>query len=198
MRPPLAPQAHRRQRLMDCASDRPIGPLSTPIPRSGRSASTLKGRWITLAPLDAERHAEELLRQARTARRRATASGPTSSSGRIATSARFAADIEIKARSVDPHVLRRHRQHARMGGWLSDADAYRPRQSRHRGRPRHVYAGDAAHRRRRPKRNICSRAMSSTASAIGATNGSATTSTRLRSARRSGSASPSRASSAST
>ena len=39
---------------------RPIGPRSTRITRRRPERITLKGRWITLAPLDAEKHAEAL------------------------------------------------------------------------------------------------------------------------------------------
>jgi RimJ/RimL family protein N-acetyltransferase len=64
---------------------------------------TLKGRWITLAPLDAERHAAALF---------AASHGEGRDSvwaylpyGPFADLASFAADIELKARSVDPQFF---------------------------------------------------------------------------------------------
>jgi RimJ/RimL family protein N-acetyltransferase len=64
---------------------------------------TLKGRWITLAPLDAERHAAGLY---------AASHGEGRDSvwtylpyGPFANPASFAADIELKARSVDPQFF---------------------------------------------------------------------------------------------
>ncbi len=65
---------------------------------------TLRGRWITLAPLDAEKHAAALYEGSNgdeTRNRVWTylANGP------FANLADFAADIELKARSVDPHFF---------------------------------------------------------------------------------------------
>ena len=134
-----------------------IGPLvDAASGEAARSGSRSKGRWITLAPLDAQKHAEALY-EGSNGDAAATASGPTCSRRRSRTSASFAADLELKARSVDPLFFAVIDNATGSRGWLSDADADRPGQSRHRGRQHHVYAGDAADRTARPKRNICSR-----------------------------------------
>ncbi len=65
---------------------------------------TLEGQWITLAPLDAEKHAEALYEGSNGDPERERVwtylfNGP------FATLSDFAADIELKARSVDPHFF---------------------------------------------------------------------------------------------
>ena len=65
---------------------------------------TLRGVWVGLAPLDAEKHAEALYEGSNgdEARNRVWAylfNGP------FASPADFAADIELKARSVEPHFI---------------------------------------------------------------------------------------------
>jgi RimJ/RimL family protein N-acetyltransferase len=87
---------------------------SPPEPPTGPSVDTrhatrperiaLEGRWITLAPLDAERHAEALYEGSNgdVERERVWA---YLSNGPFARSDDFAADVELKARSVDPHFF---------------------------------------------------------------------------------------------
>jgi RimJ/RimL family protein N-acetyltransferase len=82
----------------------PIGPLVETHHAKRPERTTLKGRWITLAPLDAERHSQELYEGSNgdPGRERVWAylfNGP------FASLADFAADIELKARSVDPHFF---------------------------------------------------------------------------------------------
>jgi RimJ/RimL family protein N-acetyltransferase len=64
---------------------------------------TLKGRWITLAPLDAERHAEALY---------AASHGEGRDSvwtylfnGPFENLSEFGADVELKAKAADPHYF---------------------------------------------------------------------------------------------
>jgi RimJ/RimL family protein N-acetyltransferase len=82
---------------------RPIGPLVDAHPARRPERITLKGRWIALAPLDAQKHAEALY---------AASHGEGRDSvwtylpyGPFADLASFAADIELKARSVDPQFF---------------------------------------------------------------------------------------------
>ncbi len=82
----------------------PIGPLVDTRHARRPERTTLEGRWITLAPLDAEKHAEALYEGSNgdAERERVWAylfNGP------FASLADFAADIELKARSVDPHFF---------------------------------------------------------------------------------------------
>ena len=159
---------------------------------------TLEGRWITLAPLDPEAHAEALYEgsngdPAREAVWTYLFDGPYREPRGISRR-----DLELKARSADPLFFAMvDNATGRAVGYqtLMRIDAanrvievgnimYTP--------------GDAAHGRRDrgaiSVRATCVRRRS----AIAATSGSATTSTRPPEAPRSGSASPSRASSAST
>jgi RimJ/RimL family protein N-acetyltransferase len=82
------------------AADRPIGPLVDAHPAKRPERATMKGRWVTLVPLDAEKHSEALY---------AGSHGETRTSvwaylpyGPFANAASFAADIEVKAHSGDP------------------------------------------------------------------------------------------------
>jgi RimJ/RimL family protein N-acetyltransferase len=82
---------------------RPIGSPADARHAKRPERITLKGRWITLAPLDAEKHAAELY---------AASHGEGRDSvwtylpyGPFADLASFAADIDLKARSVDPQFF---------------------------------------------------------------------------------------------
>jgi RimJ/RimL family protein N-acetyltransferase len=82
----------------------PIGPLVGAHPARRPERVMLEGRWITLAPLDAEKHAEALYAGS-------NGDGVRESVwtylpyGPFANLASFAADIELKARSVDPQFF---------------------------------------------------------------------------------------------
>ncbi len=80
----------------------PIGPLVDSHPARRPERVTLKGRWITLAPLDASAHAGALYE--------ASHSDATQEAvwaylfnGPFATPAEFAADVDVKAKAADPH-----------------------------------------------------------------------------------------------
>jgi RimJ/RimL family protein N-acetyltransferase len=82
----------------------PIGPLVDARHARRPERVTLRGLWVTLAPLDAEKHAEGLYEgsngdEARNGVWAYLFNGP------FASLADFAADIELKARSVDPHFF---------------------------------------------------------------------------------------------
>jgi RimJ/RimL family protein N-acetyltransferase len=79
----------------------PIGPLIDSHPAKRPERVTLKGRWITLAPLDASKHAEALYEGSNGDAAREAVwvylfDGPSRSLDE------FRANIENKARSVDP------------------------------------------------------------------------------------------------
>ena len=59
----------------------------------------------------------------------------------------FAADVEAKAKASDPLLFRRARQPRRPPGRLSEPDAHRSREPRHRDRRHHVHAAVARHGR---------------------------------------------------
>ncbi len=82
----------------------PIGPLVDSHHAKRPERITLKGRWITLAPLDAEKHAEALYQGSHGDDIRDSV-WTYLPYGPFATLAEFAADIELKARSVDPHFF---------------------------------------------------------------------------------------------
>jgi len=84
--------------------DPPVGPSVDTHHARRPERITLEGRWITLAPLDAERHAEALYEGSNGDRERERVWAYLSN-GPFATLADFAADIELKARSVDPHFF---------------------------------------------------------------------------------------------
>ena len=175
----------------------PIGPSIDAHPAKRPERVTLKGRWITLVPLDPAAHAEALYEgsngdAAREAVWTYLFDGP------YASLDEFRANLEAKARSTDPLFFAVIDNASGRAVGYQTLHAHRRRQPRHRGRQHHVHAGDAADGRRRPRRNICSRVMSSMSLAIAATSGSATPSTRRRVAPPSASASPSRGFSAST
>jgi RimJ/RimL family protein N-acetyltransferase len=81
----------------------PIGPPAEAHSARRPERVTLKGRWITLTPLDAEKHAEALY---------AASHGEGRDSvwtylfnGPFENLSEFAADVELKARAVDPHYF---------------------------------------------------------------------------------------------
>jgi RimJ/RimL family protein N-acetyltransferase len=87
--------------MMDAPKTHPIGPLVDTHPAKRPDRITLKGRWITLAPLDAAKHAEALYEGSNgdAARERVwnyLFDGPYRSLDD------FRSNIERKARSVDP------------------------------------------------------------------------------------------------
>jgi RimJ/RimL family protein N-acetyltransferase len=82
----------------------PIGPAVDARPPKRPERVTLKGRWITLAPLDAEKHAAALYEGSNGDLERERVwtylfNGP------FDTLAEFAADVELKAKAVDPHYF---------------------------------------------------------------------------------------------
>jgi RimJ/RimL family protein N-acetyltransferase len=82
----------------------PIGPLVVSHPARRPERVTLEGRWVTLAPLDAEKHAAALYEGSNgdVERERVWAylfNGP------FGNLAEFAADVELKAKAVDPHYF---------------------------------------------------------------------------------------------
>jgi RimJ/RimL family protein N-acetyltransferase len=81
----------------------PIGPVIDSHPARRPERVTLKGRFVTLAPLDAGKHAEQLY---------AASHGPERESvwlylfnGPFANLADFVADVEAKAKAADPHYF---------------------------------------------------------------------------------------------
>jgi RimJ/RimL family protein N-acetyltransferase len=81
----------------------PLGPLVDSHPARRPERTTLRGRWITLAPLDAEKHTETLYAGSHgEGRDRVWTYLPY---GPFANLASFAADIELKASSVDPQFF---------------------------------------------------------------------------------------------
>jgi RimJ/RimL family protein N-acetyltransferase len=82
----------------------PVGPLVDPHPAKRPERVTLEGRWVTLAPLDAEAHAKDLFEGSNGDAERERVwtylfNGP------FETPAEFAADVELKAKAVDPHYF---------------------------------------------------------------------------------------------
>jgi RimJ/RimL family protein N-acetyltransferase len=87
--------------MMDAPATRPIGPLVDGHPAKRPERVTLEGRWITLAPLDAEKHAEALYAGSNGDAVRESVwtylfDGPYRSRDD------FRSNIELKARSADP------------------------------------------------------------------------------------------------
>ena len=81
----------------------PIGPLVDAHPARRPERVTLKGRFVTLAPLDARKHAVQLY---------AASHGPERESvwiylfsGPFASLTDFTADVEAKAKAADPHYF---------------------------------------------------------------------------------------------
>ncbi len=93
-----------KPRMMTPNDAQPVGPPVDPHHAKRPERITLQGRWITLAPLDAEKHAAVLYEGSNGDKVRDSVwtylfNGPFRSLDD------FAADIELKARSVDPHFF---------------------------------------------------------------------------------------------
>jgi RimJ/RimL family protein N-acetyltransferase len=82
----------------------PIGPLVDVRPAKQPERVTLKGRWVTLAPLDARAHAEALYEGSHRDETR-EAVWAYLFNGPFATPAEFAADVDVKAKAADPHYF---------------------------------------------------------------------------------------------
>jgi len=87
--------------MMDTPTTYPIGPLVDAHSAKRPDRITLKGRWVTLTPLDAEKHAEALYEGS-------NGDAPRESvwnylfDGPYRSLDDFRSNIEVKARSVDP------------------------------------------------------------------------------------------------
>src|SRR5271165_6619755 len=97
---PLAP----RYFMTTEESARPIGPLVDAHAAKRPERIPLKGRWITLAPLDPAQHAEALYEGSHGDATREDVwdylfNGP------FGSLAEFAADVDLKARAADPHYF---------------------------------------------------------------------------------------------
>ena len=175
----------------------PIGPLVDAHPAHRPQRVTLAGRRVTLAPLD-RASTPSRSTTARTGTRSESASGPICSTGPTPTCSDFRASLEAKARSEDPLFFAVIDNASGRALGYQTLHAVRPGEPRRRGRQRPVHAR-AATDGRRDRGAVSLRDLRLRhARRIAATNGSATPSTRRRGARRSGSASRSRGSSAST
>jgi RimJ/RimL family protein N-acetyltransferase len=86
------------------ATARPIGPVVDSHPAKRPERVTLKGRWVTLAPLDREAHAKDLF-EASSGDATREAVWDYLFNGPFADLKEFAADIEIKAKAADPHYF---------------------------------------------------------------------------------------------
>jgi RimJ/RimL family protein N-acetyltransferase len=82
----------------------PIGPLVDSHPARRPDRVTLKGRWITLAPLDASAHAGALYEASHSGAEQ-EAVWAYLFNGPFATPAEFAADVDVKAKAADPHYF---------------------------------------------------------------------------------------------
>jgi len=89
---------------MALAPDLPIGPLVDSHPARRPERVALKGRWITLAPLDARAHADALYEGSHRDETR-EAIWAYLFNGPFATPAEFAADVDLKAKAADPHYF---------------------------------------------------------------------------------------------
>ena len=87
--------------MTSASAIQPIGPLVDARPAKRPEQVTLKGRWVTLAPLDAIKHAEALYEGSNgdAARERVWTYLPY---GPYRSLGEFVANIELKARSADP------------------------------------------------------------------------------------------------
>ena len=81
-----------------------IGPVVDAYHAKRPERITLEGRWITLVPLDAEKHAAALYEGSNGDAER-EAVWDYLFNGPFPSLSDFAADIELKARSVDPHFF---------------------------------------------------------------------------------------------
>ena len=84
-------------------TNHPIGPVVDAHPAKRPERVTLLGKWVALAPLDAEAHAEALYsgshREGRESVWTYLFNGP------FATFAEFVTDVEVKAKGADPHYF---------------------------------------------------------------------------------------------
>jgi RimJ/RimL family protein N-acetyltransferase len=90
--------------VTDAPESRPIGPLVESHPAKRPERLTLKGRWITLAPLDREAHSKDLF-EASSGDARRDAVWDYLFNGPFDDFKEFAADIEVKAKAADPHYF---------------------------------------------------------------------------------------------
>jgi RimJ/RimL family protein N-acetyltransferase len=90
--------------MTSAPTTRPIGPLIESHPAKRPERVTLKGRWVTLAPLDPEAHSKDLF-EASSGDATRDAVWDYLFNGPFADLKEFAADIEVKARSADPHYF---------------------------------------------------------------------------------------------
>ena len=92
---------HEEMEITPRSASQPIGPSIDPHPAKRPERVTLKGRWITLVPLDAAAHAEALYQGSHGAAAR-EAVWAYLFDGPYASRDEFRANIEAKARSADP------------------------------------------------------------------------------------------------
>jgi RimJ/RimL family protein N-acetyltransferase len=90
--------------MTDASATQPIGPVVDAHAAKRPERVILKGRWITLVPLNAEAHAKDLFEGSNGDAERERVwtylfNGP------FATLAEFAADVELKAKAADPHYF---------------------------------------------------------------------------------------------
>jgi RimJ/RimL family protein N-acetyltransferase len=90
--------------MTDAPTTRPIGPLVESHQAKRPERVTLKGRWVTLAPLDAAGHSKDLF-EASSGDATREALWDYLFNGPFADLNEFAADIEIKAKAADPHYF---------------------------------------------------------------------------------------------
>jgi RimJ/RimL family protein N-acetyltransferase len=90
--------------MTDAPAARPIGPLVESHPAKRPERVTLKGRWVTLAPLDAAAHSKDLF-EGSSGNADREAVWDYLFNGPFADLEEFAADIEIKAKAADPRYF---------------------------------------------------------------------------------------------
>jgi RimJ/RimL family protein N-acetyltransferase len=90
--------------MTDAQATRPIGPLVDAHPAKRPQRVTLKGRWVTLAPLDAAAHSKGLF-EASSGDATREAVWDYLFNGPFADLEEFTADVELKAKAADPHYF---------------------------------------------------------------------------------------------
>ena len=90
--------------MTDAPAARPIGPLVDAHPAKRPERVTLKGRWVTLAPLDAPAHSKDLF-EASSGDSTREAVWDYLFNGPFADLEEFTADVELKAKAADPHYF---------------------------------------------------------------------------------------------
>ena len=90
--------------MTDAPAARPIGPLVDAHPAKRPERVTLKGRWVTLAPLDAPAHSKDLF-EASSGDSTREAVWDYLFNGPFADLEEFSADVELKAKAADPHYF---------------------------------------------------------------------------------------------